>query len=248
MLVVTLMSAATLLFMGTLAQASTVTYYGCVNNSTGAITIVSASKTCATGFHKIQWNQQGPVGPKGATGATGATGPQGQMGIQGPPGITAGYVVQCGPNVFWQNVPCPGNNPPLATTVPGTLVLTTPPMAQSGYYFISASTNVVNGVNSSGNSYAECYVTRSNELGAPPYTGFESIGSASLATLSNTDVMFVLAGDTIQLWCDASPAGPSMGLQSNVVWSSLSALLLDQLNPQFAHRSKAKQRLSINTQ
>ena len=124
-LVMSLLIVAALLFLGALAQASTVTYYACVNNSTGAITIVSATKTCATGFHKIQWNQQGPAGPagptgpKGATGpagpkgATGATGAQGPAGPQGPPGLAVGYVTQCGPNVFCRTylvleTPAPG--------------------------------------------------------------------------------------------------------------------------------------------
>jgi len=86
---------AALLWLGALIQANAaVTYYGCVNNSTGAITIVSATTTCKTGFHKIQWAQTGPqgpvgpTGPKGATGATGPTGPKGATGATGPQGPT----------------------------------------------------------------------------------------------------------------------------------------------------------------
>ena len=75
---------AAVLGLGALTQANAaVIYYGCVNNTTGGIAIVSASTTCKTGFHKIQWDQtgpQGPAGPKGATGATGPTGPQGPAG------------------------------------------------------------------------------------------------------------------------------------------------------------------------
>jgi Collagen triple helix repeat (20 copies) len=68
------------------ATAATVTYYACINNSTGAVRIVSQSTVCNTGEHKIQWDQTGPQGPKGATGATGAQGPKGATGATGPQG------------------------------------------------------------------------------------------------------------------------------------------------------------------
>jgi hypothetical protein len=79
------------------AHAANVTYYACVNNSTGDITIVGSTTTCASGSHKIQWNEEGPTGPtgpKGATGpagakgATGATGPAGPAGAKGATGAT----------------------------------------------------------------------------------------------------------------------------------------------------------------
>jgi Collagen triple helix repeat (20 copies) len=248
-LFVSLMSVATVLFLGTLAQASTVTYYACVNNSTGAITIVSATKTCATGFHKIQWNQEGPAGPtgpKGATGAagpkgsTGATGPRGAAGPQGPPGLAVGYVTQCGLNVFLQSIGCPGNSSGgLATTVPGTLVLSTDSVISSGYYFVSASINISNGTN----GYAECYVTTSDNAGQQ-VTGFESIGSATLTTLSNTDMLAVNSGESIQLWCNGSP-GTGAG-ESFPVWASLSAFLVNQVNGQAFSDAPAIDRRSKN--
>lgn len=70
---------------------ATVTYYGCVNNTTGDLRVVSQTTTCNSGERKIQWNQagpQGPAGPKGATGATGAQGPQGPAGAKGATGAT----------------------------------------------------------------------------------------------------------------------------------------------------------------
>jgi hypothetical protein len=72
--------------------AAQTTIYACVTNSTGAVQIVGATTTCATGTHRIQWNEAGPAGPKGATGpagpkgATGATGPKGTTGATGPGG------------------------------------------------------------------------------------------------------------------------------------------------------------------
>src|ERR1700722_6682908 len=57
--------------------------FACVNNTTGAVQIVGSTTTCATGSHKIQWNQTGPTGPAGPKGATGATGPAGAKGATG---------------------------------------------------------------------------------------------------------------------------------------------------------------------
>lgn len=42
-----------------------VVYYACVTNATAAIKIVHASTACATGQHKISWNNRGPAGPGG---------------------------------------------------------------------------------------------------------------------------------------------------------------------------------------
>jgi len=38
-------------------------YYGCVNNSTGAIRIVNKTTSCKSSEHKIHWDQTGPTGP-----------------------------------------------------------------------------------------------------------------------------------------------------------------------------------------
>jgi type VI protein secretion system component Hcp len=73
------------------AQEDNVTYYACVNNSSGTIKMVDANKACSNNEVKISWNQ---VGPKGDTGATGPAGPQGQKGDtgatgpQGPQGVS----------------------------------------------------------------------------------------------------------------------------------------------------------------
>src|SRR5580700_5427795 len=56
-------------------------YYGCVNNSTGDIRIVSKSTVCKSTEHKISWDKTGPQGPQGPTGPTGP---------KGPPGISVG--------------------------------------------------------------------------------------------------------------------------------------------------------------
>src|ERR1700745_2611876 len=75
-IVASLLGLTLLVGLGALTQANaSTTYYGCVNNSTGAISIVGSSTVCKTGFHKIQWNQIGPAGPVGPRGATGPVGP-----------------------------------------------------------------------------------------------------------------------------------------------------------------------------
>jgi hypothetical protein len=67
------------------AQANTSKiYYGCVNNSTGELRVVSANTSCKSTEHKIQWDETGAQGPKGPQGPTGAAGPQGPKGAQGP--------------------------------------------------------------------------------------------------------------------------------------------------------------------
>jgi hypothetical protein len=50
------------------ARTSTVTYYACVTNSTGAIKIVGKTTACGAGKHKISWNNAGPRGPRGPAG------------------------------------------------------------------------------------------------------------------------------------------------------------------------------------
>ena len=62
-----------------------VVFHACVTNRTGAIRIVSASTSCATGQHKIFWNQTGPRGPRGP---------------KGPPGPVAAYESQVVVNVL----------------------------------------------------------------------------------------------------------------------------------------------------
>jgi hypothetical protein len=70
------------------AENTITTYYACVNNSSGTIKMIDASKTCDKSEVKIEWNQVGPKGDKGDKGDTGDTGQQGLQGVQGPIGDT----------------------------------------------------------------------------------------------------------------------------------------------------------------
>jgi hypothetical protein len=68
------------------ADSASVTYYACVNNSSGTIHMTSPTGKCSTNEQEIVWNQAGPQGPAGTDGQPGAQGPQGPAGPQGPQG------------------------------------------------------------------------------------------------------------------------------------------------------------------
>src|SRR3954452_6281491 len=73
--------------------------YACVSDRTGIPRLVSASKRCRRGEHRISWiaatargaaggpGARGPTGPGGAAGAPGAAGAAGTPGPTGPAGI-----------------------------------------------------------------------------------------------------------------------------------------------------------------
>jgi hypothetical protein len=222
-LVLSFVAIAGAFFLGASAQASTVTYYACVNNTTGAIKIVSSTTTCATGTHKIQWNQIGPVGPRGPagpqgvagpTGPQGPTGPKGPAGPQGPPGLAIGYDATCGgANI----TPCPSS----LSGSPGTLVLQTSPISKTGTYFVSASTTMEIGGDGS-NSFAACYITTGNSAPFTFYTGNSS--GPGIQTISTPEFLNVLStGDSIELWCyGAAGTFP--------INSMLTATLINQVN------------------
>jgi collagen triple helix repeat protein len=208
-----------LLTLGALAQASagtpaTVTYYACVNNSTGAITIVSATTTCKAGFHKIQWNQIGPQGPKGATGATGAkgatgatgaTGAQGPAGPQGPPGISVGAFASA------QNIG------PLAV-FPGTLISSTNTLP-AGRYYLSASVLVA----IDAHDIVTCYISSFGSSGSNVFGGTENPSGISVnQQISVVDSLSISTGDAFGLWCYLST-----GVNTFVRSAGLTATLID---------------------
>ena len=72
-----------------LAQPEVVTYYGCVNNSSGTIHMVNDGEACKNNEVLIEWNNIGPSGPKGDPGVKGDQGdpgPKGDQGDSGPKG------------------------------------------------------------------------------------------------------------------------------------------------------------------
>jgi hypothetical protein len=60
--------------------------HSCVNKTTGAIRLVSATTPCKATETAVSWNTIGPQGPQGPQGVQGAQGPQGAQGAQGPQG------------------------------------------------------------------------------------------------------------------------------------------------------------------
>ncbi len=165
------------------------TFYGCVNNSTGAIRIVQSFTSCKSTEHKIHWNQVGPKGPQGPRGPQGPKGATGPQGPQGPPGISVGYSATAGP----------GSDIPINSFLPGNLILQTDTIATSGSYFISGS--VLPAV-ATGDEYIFCYDTLASSGIASQYGGQYASGQTiNYAQVSVSDVLSISAGDAVQLWC-----------------------------------------------
>ncbi len=246
-IVVPTITVAALLFLGVLAQASTVNYYACVNNSTGAITIVSSTTTCASGSHKIQWNQTGPAGPRGVTGATGktgATGPAGAKGATGPAGATGatgaagatgatgaagpqgpqgmtGAQGPAGPSTTGTFGGCSGtitgNNCPTIGTS-ATLVYQLGPLPE-GTFYVSTSTQAF----VPANDYVWCYTTTAYH--APTFTfqaGAGGYSQSSTATVSTTDIWQTAPSDYLQMYCWNNGA-------SSLIFSNMTAILVPGL-------------------
>ena len=165
-------------------QATTI-YYACVNNTSGAITIVSKTTKCSTGTHKIHWNQKGPIGPQGPQGIQGVQGIQGPQGPQGPSGVSQGYFTPAG------NVNIVTSNQSL---VP---VVTTAPLQASGYYLVTASETAIF---ANGDTVACIITTVSGQEGSffavyGPSTAYQYVN------MNVTDKISANAGDQIQLSC-----------------------------------------------
>jgi hypothetical protein len=220
-----------------LLPAATI-YYGCVNNSSGAIRIVSKTTTCKSTEHKIHWDQtgpQGPQGPKGPKGATGPKGPQGPQGPQGPtgpqgpPGISVGYSAMAGP----------GSDIAINSYLPGNLILQTDTIGTSGYYFISGS--VLPAV-ASGDGYVFCYDTLASTGTASQYGGQYASGQTlNYAQVSVTDVLFIGAGDAVQLWCYTGGSNGSYAFNAGLTATLINSLeKAKKAKPQHAHATPEK--------
>jgi len=185
------------------------TFFGCVNNATGSVRIVSGTTVCMSSEHRIHWNQKGPQGPQGAQGPQGLQGPegpqgqkglqgpqglQGQQGLQGPqgpPGIAVGY---SGLNI---------NQFPRLTGFPGVLIAQTKSVANAGAYFLSVSATL--NIDTADGSVT-CYDTTASS-GSPIQQSGSSTPGTHVASI--TDVISVNASDSFQLWCYNSDDGGS---------------------------------------
>lgn len=192
-------------------SAATVTYFACINNSTGAIRIVSQSTTCNTGEHKIAWNQTGPVGPqgpagatgpagptgpKGATGATGATGPIGPTGPAGPTGATgpAGPQGPAGLSSGSFELLQAGLYPTLISEP--VVYLITNSAQTSSWYFISATLMLYVDSN---DGAAFCYDSLHSTGTASQYGGSSLPGGYQQVSIN--DAVFLNAGDYVEVSC-----------------------------------------------
>ncbi len=199
------------------ATAATVTYYACINNSTGAVRIVSQSTVCNTGEHKIQWNQTGPEGPqgpkgatgaqgpKGATGPTGPTGPQGPQGPQGAKGATGATGPQGPQGLQGPQGPAglsSGSFELLQADLFPTLVsapvvyLISNEAETASWYFVSASLLLYVDAN---DGAAYCFDSLHSTGTASQYSGSSLTGGYQ--PVSITDAVFLNAGDYVQVSC-----------------------------------------------
>jgi len=189
-----------------------VTYYGCVNNSTGAIRIVSANTICKSTEHKIHWNQVGPQGPQGPQGPAGPQGPQGAQGPQGPPGISLGSF---------------GSNTTLTqiTFSPSVVAFTTP-VQVDGTYFINA-TALIASDNTANNTEAACFVTLKSDQTDDGLEGGGTIPANSFGSTqaSIADSRFIFADDIVQLQCLLRQGSTSFN--NSVLNASITAILID---------------------
>ena len=119
------------------ATTSTVTFFACVTNSTGAIKIVGKTTSCGTGKHKISWNNIGPPGPRGATGP---------KGPQGPAGVVNGFIDNSSGAAL--------SNTSLTTV--GTLPL------PAGKFLVTAKVDALIGTSNNGDDVVSCDLTASN--------------------------------------------------------------------------------------
>jgi hypothetical protein len=182
-------------------QSSTI-YYACVNNTSGAITIVSKSTKCPTGSHKIQWNQQGPIGPQGVQGPTGPTGPQGPQGVQGPTGPTGPQ----GPSGVSQGY---FNYNILQNFLPNseyTAIATTNPVAAGTYIVIGTEVAQIDA-----HDTVVCVIGSVNTgVSGHVYGAFTTTTlSVPNTTITVNDTISVNAGDQIVLWCKDYTSDPN---------------------------------------
>lgn len=185
-------------------QPQVTTYYGCVNNSTGAIRIVSKGTVCKSTEHKINWNQVGPQGPQGPKGPQGAQGPQGP---QGPPGMSVGYSAQC-------DISCGIK----LVGFPGTRIATTNAVG-AGTYYVSSSTLL--GITAGDPAF--CFVTTADTGAMHTEGGSVSQGYQQSST---TDVFSVSAGDAFELYCydsNATSTVESAGITATLINSASDA-------------------------
>ena len=165
-------------------QPQVTTYYGCVNNSTGAIRIVNKTTVCKSTEHKINWNEVGPEGPRGPKGAQGPQGLQGPQGPQGPPGLASGSFELLEADLFPTLVSSP------------VVYLISNEAETASWYFLSASLMLFVDASDGG---AFCYDSLHSTGTASQYGGSSLTGGYQQVSI--TDAVFLNVGDYVQVSC-----------------------------------------------
>jgi hypothetical protein len=203
---------------GTMAFADAgadVTYYACVNDSSGTLHIVAASQACATHESKIEWNQQGPAGAQGPQGPMGAPGPIGSAGAQGPQGppgpaggngMSQGYVVRSGFIPYTSDGDHSESRVATLSDVP------------AGNYLVTASESAVNGGSSDAQGVVSCVLGPSGGVSNQTIMGTVNIVVTDMVTLADTRA--------ITLTCD----GPPIAISS--ISAVITAVQLDAVSSQ----------------
>jgi len=169
-------------------------YYGCVNNSTGAIRIVAKATVCKATEHKIQWDQTGPQGPAGPQGKQGPAGPAGPQGKQGPAGPTGPQGKQGPPGISVGNFAASTSAIFVASP---TVVAQTNAIQSTGTYYINATALMSIDTFDSG---AYCYVTLGSSGGFDGIQGGSS-NAGYWEQASVADSWSISAGDVVQFVC-----------------------------------------------
>lgn len=188
-----------------------VTYYGCVDNTTGAVRIVSKATVCKATEHKIHWDQEGPQGTPGAQGAQGPAGPQGPQGLQGPKGATGPQGPQGAQGPVGPQGPQGPQGPPgfpvanfgsayatqLGSAASPAVVAETDAIQVTGVYYVNATALLYIDPSDQG---ASCYLTTALNGGRTDING-GSTGVGQWQQASIVDEWWVDAGDALQLVC-----------------------------------------------
>lgn len=176
-----LVAALALFSLGAARAHAATTYYACVNNSTGAIVIVSASHACSSSQHKISWTQAGP---------------------QGSPGSILGYAAETTSEVSLGRL---------------SVALSTPPVKQTGFYFVTAAAAVAL---ASSDSQAVCYIGLKVSAPSDNIFGVSSVPGA-FEQAAITDFLYVTAGNPIELICMSARLDPNTFVMNAALTATL---------------------------
>lgn len=125
-----------------------------------------------------------------------------------------------------------GNNPTLNVQYPGIMVNQTAAIATSGTYYLSAS--VLLDIDSGDTGGDFCFITTANTFPATDNYGGSGLTGGYQAG-SMTDIFFIEAGDSAQVWCYDASTGDAL---STLYDSNLTATLINSASDAKPRHSK----------